>query len=270
MSVKEVYPFTSLSWRTQEIRDKWEPVRQEINRVAHIAEYEMIKEGHRHCDVYSFSAGNFDYEINWVIDHGFYPLTILRSRNYEGFGHRHYHADKIGPDVFIYSVIADTYENAKKFQQASLGEVDHKIIGQLLGYPDCCIDWFLPVWIGQRVADPMFELAVNTPGSEMITPSEVSVKGHPMLNRFARYFGLCVSPFFPHSLTCPDAIKFCNNWYKIMHKHAPYESERLLELLSMPLTWSHNNMIVRVDHPLFKAATNGFDWVEGKKVQWSS
>ena len=266
--MKEVIPFTSLSWRTQAIRDVWEPIRKKIYEATNIAEYEMIKEGKRSCDVYSFTPSNFDNQINWVSENKFVPLTILRSKMYEGFGHRHYGTDQLGPDVFVYSVIADTYENAKKFRDASMGIVDHRVIGQLLGYPECCIDFFLPIWLDKHVMDPLFEIALNTEGHVMLDDDTVEVHGNPLLNRFSRYFGLCVAPFFLHSYKCPEAVKFCQGWYDIMHKHYPYESEKLLELLSMPVTWSHHNMITRIEHPLYKGATNGFDWDIKKVVKW--
>jgi len=265
--MKEVQPFISLSWKNQEVRQKWEPIRQAIYKATYIAEYEMIKRGKRHCDVYTFTPQRFDEQMNWVINNGFVPLTILKSKTYEGFGHRHYPADKMDWDVFAYSVIADTYENAKKFQQASIGNVDHRIIGQLLGYPECCIDFFLPIWLEKRVMDPMWEIAENTEGMKR-TSTEIEVTGNPMLNRMARYFGLQVCPFFTHSYTCKEAIKFNEAWYEIMHDHYPYESEELLKLLAMPMTWSHHNMIIYVEHPLFRGASNGFDWDTKKVVRW--
>lgn len=260
MSQKEVQPFVSIAWKSKAIAQKWEPIRQNINQATHIAEYEMIKRGYRHCDVFSFSPQNFDNQINWVIENGYVPLTILRSESYEGYGHRHYCVDKMDWNVFSYSVIADTLENAKKFQQASLGNVNHKVIGQLLGYPDCCIDFFLPIWLEKHIMDPMWEIAENTETSKKISDNVIEVSGNPMLNRMARYFMLQVCPFFTHSYTCKEAITFSEHWYDIMHEHYPYDSEQLLELLSMPMTWSHHNMIIYVDHPLFTGASNGFNW----------
>lgn len=269
MSFKEVQPFISISWNTQIIRQKWENIRKAIYSANYIAEYEMIKKGKRHCDVYSFSPDRFDEQINWAIDNGFVPLTILRSRVYEGYGHRHYPSETIDKDVFIYSVIADTYENAKKFQQASLGNVDHRTIGQLLGYPDCCIDFFLPVWLEKKIQDPMWEIAENTEDMKKISENEIEVTGSPLLNRMARYFGFQVAPFFTHSYTCKEAIKFSESWFEIMADYYPYESDELIKLLSMPLKWSHNNMMIYVEHPLFRGASNGFDWDIPKTIKWT-
>ena len=268
--VEEIYPFTIMSWNGPKIKRKWQPIQQKIQEAVNFAEYEGVKRGFRHCDVYQLDTDKFDWQIKKVIDDGLFYQPILRSARYHGFGHRHYHVKDLTMDSFIYGVVGDTYENAVKFREAGLGEVDHKLTGQLLGYDGCCIDWFLNVWLKQKIqcADPMYETALNTEGHEFNDDSSVTVSGNPKFNRLIRYFSFQVIPYFTCSYACTNAEKFVDWFYSLMYEYAPDECEMLLEALNMPMTWSLNNLIIYVEHPLFRGAANGYWYPEKRVVHW--
>lgn len=267
-NIQEVYPFTTMSWRSRKIKRKWEPIQREIQQAVYFAEYEGVKRGFRHCDVYQLDPDQFDWQIKRIFDDGLSYQPILRSRIYHGFGHRHYTVDKIDKDTFIYGVVGDTYENAVKFRDASLGDIDHKVIGELLGYPECCVDWFLEVWLKEGCVDPMYETAINTEGHVINDDGSVTVGGNPMYNRLVRYFGFQVIPYFTHSYNCKESQKFIDWFYGLMYEKAPDACEALLELLNMPMTWSLNNLIIYVEHPLFRGAANGYWYPEKRVVHW--
>ncbi|GAI25032.1 unnamed protein product, partial [marine sediment metagenome] len=98
----EVYPFVRLSWRSDEIRREWEPIRSRIYGAKSYAEYNMVKKGLRNCDVYQLDPDKFDRQINRVFLDNLHYLAILRSKTYGGFGHRHYNTDTIDENTFIY------------------------------------------------------------------------------------------------------------------------------------------------------------------------
>lgn len=282
---KEVYPFTTITWNTRKLERLWEPVRQECLRATHITEYEMVKRGLRRCDVYQLDPPNFDEQIKKVVLDGLYYLPILRSQIYHGFGHRHYVTNTLDQNSFVYGCACGSLEDAILFHDAGvidlkrrIGEyeddemnpegIDHKITGELLGYPECCSDWFLDVWLSKGCVDPMYETAENTPNSEMNEDGSVRAYGNPMFNRLIRYFGFQVIPYFTHSYDCEPSKEFAEKWWGIMHEYAPEASEQLLEILNMPMTWTLKNLIIYVEHPYFRAAANGYDFPEVRKVYW--
>jgi hypothetical protein len=268
---REIFPFVNMVWNGSKIREKWAPIRAVLLKELHRAESELIHRGIRNCDVYGFTPHNFDHQINEISERGFVPLTIHRTQSHAGYDHRFYFVDEMAMDTYIYGVVADTYENAKKFRDLHLlpHGTDHRAVGELLGYPDCCMDFFLPVWIDGGVADPIYETAENTEGSEVIAENEINVSGLAALNRISKYFGMQLVPFFTCSFGCEDALKFADEVYDIIHERVPDEAEALMEFLSMPITWNMKNMITYVTHPLFRGSTNGYDWPTKRVVHWT-
>jgi len=264
----EPHPFTQLSWKGLKNKRRWQPIREKLNYAGFFAEYEMVRRGHRQCDIYQLDADQFDWQLKKVMDDSLVIQPILRSRKYSGFGHRHYCTDVIDSDTFIFSVVARSLEDAQTFREANLGDIDHRLIGEMLGYPDCCIDWFLEAWLKDGCIDPLFEAAANTEGSER-DGNTVTVTGHPWFNRFIRYFGFHVIPYFTHNLKCPESEKFAEIFHSLMMEHSPDAVEALDEALTMPVTWTLNNLIIEVDHPLFRGAVNGYYWPEKLTVKWS-
>ena len=281
----EVYPFVKLSWRSHEIQREWEPIRSRIYGAKGYAEYNMVKKGMRNCDVYQLDPDKFDRQINRVTVDGLHYLAILRSKQYGGFGHRHYNTDTIDENTFIYGCVCDTLENATKFHDAGVinlsdrikswspsemnqNGIDHDVTGALLGYPKCDRDFFKNVWLSGGCLDPMFEVAKNTEGAEIVDENTVNVSGYPQLNRLIRYFGFELIPFFPHSFDCVEAEIFGTNFIKVMSEYDKEATEKCHELLSMPMVWTLRNCITYVEHPLFIGSANGYYTEEKKTVRW--
>lgn len=269
----EIFPFSRIIWRTPKIGKEWRPIQQKIKQVEWETEYEMVKRGLRPCNVYQLDPKQFDTQIDQVMNDGLYYLSILRSATYQGFGHRHYPVSEINAEnfenTFVYGVVADTYEHALEFKEAHLAkETDHKTIGRLLGYPECCTEFFCEIWLNAGCVDPMYETALNTDGAELVKRGEVRVWGNPIFNRLIRYWGFQCIPYFAHSYDCKESAKFADVFFGIMKEKAPDECEKLMEVLNMPMTWSVNNLIVEVQHPLFIGVVNGYYWPEKLTMHW--
>ena len=281
----EVYPFVKFSWRSREIQDIWEPLRRRIYNAQYFAEYEMVKRGHRHCDVYDFGPNNMMDRLKRVAKDGLIFIPILISQQYGGYGHRHYVVDKFGDNTFIYGGIARNKEDAVKFHDAGVTDIkqrikswerdemnptgiDHDVTGELLGYPRCDREFFNNTWLKGGCLDPMYEMACNTENSDMLPDNHVKVSGNPLLNRLAKYWGYNIIPFFPHSFDCQEAAKFADTFYGLMKEHDEDAVKACYEVLSMPMTWTLSNCIIEVQHPLFWGAANGYYTKEKKTVEW--
>ena len=280
----EIYPFVKFSYRTKEIQGKWDPLRQRVYSAVNFAEYEMVKRGHRHCDVYDFGPSNVMHRLKKVASDGLIFIPILISQQYGGYGHRHYVTDKFTDDTFIYGGVARNKEDAIKFHDAGVvnlndriktwqpsemnpNGIDHDVTGALLGYPKCDRDFFRDTWLRDGCLDPMYDMAANTEGSDA-DGGVIKVSGDPLLNRLCRYWGYNIIPFFPHSFDCVEAKKFAATFYDLMYEYDSEAVEACLEVLSMPMTWTLSNCIIEVQHPLFWGAANGYNTKEKLTVQW--
>lgn len=315
MSGISVFPFTKMNWRTKAIEEKWEPLRGRIYNCVNFAEYEMVKRGYRKCDVYDFGPQNMMPRLKKPVVDGLFFLPMLISKTYGGYGHRHYVTKDFDKDTFIYGVVSNNLEGAITFHDAGVTDIkerirndygyrvinidgqhtmnltgiDHNITGALLGYPSCDRDFFNKTWLKDGCLDPMFEMAMNTEGCEIIanphsiyesnfmgkhtvevTPIErhVKVSGNPMLNRLARYWGFNIIPFFPHSFDCPKAADFADTFFTLMRERDPEAADACLEVLSMPMKWSMLNAVTILEHPLFFGSANGYYRSEKVVVEW--
>lgn len=281
----EVFPFTKIVWKSPEIQRSWEPLRRRIYGAANYAEYEMVKQGYRVCDVYQLDPDKFDWQIKRVMLDGLVYLPILRSKTYGGYGHRHYHTDIIDKDTFIYGVVAKTLNDAVEFHDAGVVDVrqrikkwkteemnpngiDHDVTGRLLGYPKCCRDFFSETWLRDGCLDPMYEMAENTYNHEKVNTTHIKVEGVAYLNRLIRYWGFNLIPFFPHSFDCPLAKEFAEVWFKLMLEKDEEAANACLEALNMPMMWSMSNCVTTINHPLFYGSANGYYRPEKVIVEW--
>ena len=281
----EVFPFTKMVWRSPSIEKQWEPLRRRIYQAVHYTEYEMVKRGHRACDVYDIGPNNVMSRLKKVGVDGLTFLPMLISKTYGGYGHRHYVTDKFIEGTFIYGCIAKNKEDAVRFHDAgvvNLSErmrewgsdemnpngIDHGVTGELLGYPKCDRDFFNKVWLKGGCLDPMFEMAENTSNVEHVNGNHVKVEGNPLLNRMCRYWGYNIVPHFPHSFDCEESITFAMKWYEIMREYDAEAVQACLEVLSMPMRWSMMNCIIEVEHPLFRGSANGYYRPEKITVEW--
>lgn len=282
----EIYPFLKLSWRSRKIKDEWEPMRTRIYGATSFAEYTSVKRGLRSCDVYQLDPDRFDMQIKRVVLDGLHFLPILRSKTYQGFGHRHYVTNEITADTFIYGVVSNTLDGAIEFHDAGVvnvsdrlkdwspeemnpGGIDHDVTGKLLGYPKNARDLFRDVWLKDGCLDPEYEVALNTKGVD-VKDNIATISGYPQLNRLIRYWGFQLIPYFPHSFDCEESKKFSDWWFELMLEYDAEATQKCLEILRMPMMWSVWNGIIYVEHPLFTGAANGYFPARRKTVKWVS
>ena len=285
LTVVEVFPFTKMSWKSPAIERQWEPLRRRIYQAVHYTEYEMVKRGHRACDVYDIGPSSIMRRLKKVGVDGLTFLPMLISKTYGGYGHRHYVTDKFIEGTFIYGCVARNKEDAIRFHDAGVVNlkdrikqwlpeemnprgIDHEVTGYLLGYPRCDTEFFRSVWLKGGCLDPIYEMALNTEDHTRSVPGVVKVEGSPLLNRMCRYWGYNIVPHFPHSFDCEEAIKFAKKWYEVMREYDSDAVNACLEVLNMPMVWSMVNCVIEVEHPLFRGSANGYYRPEKVTVEW--
>jgi len=264
--MSEIAPFVRFSWKSPEIARKYEPMKTRIERLCHQVEYEAVKRGLRAANVFHMTPQSFDKQIEQITLDGLVFLPILRSKQYQGYSHRHYPVESLDMNSFVYGVVARDVKSALEFREAHKGKTDHMTIGRLLGYPECCVKFFVEKW-SQGILDLTYETAMNTPDC-VVEGQTVIVQGSPFVNTLLRYFGFKICPFFACSFQCDKAIAFGKEWFDIMKELDKQAAEVLLEFLSMRTKWSMRNLIIFVEHPLFAGATIGFE-SPYREVIWS-
>lgn len=255
----DLHPFTKVAWKTKELKEIWAERILRVARAYNNAEYSLVKSGVRPCAVVHIDWYNADTIIEKITTDGLVYLPIRWSKKYQGFSHKHFFTQKGDPESFIYGVLSNSLESAKQFREAELNnKVDHKRIGELLAYPECCINAFNKRW-GDGIIDPLFEAAeVVADKREVINGGTevIYAKSHPYANPFLRYFGIRITSHLPCSIQCKETIEIGEAWIKAMRESDEEAADWAVEILSMPVKWNILKGIAQVETPLFFGITN--------------
>ncbi|MHA1288237.1 MAG: hypothetical protein ACTSPB_12610 [Candidatus Thorarchaeota archaeon] len=261
----EINPTTRIIYWNKELKNLWSERIRKISVAYNTAEFLTFKLGMRRVYVYHVNSERFEdsYELLRDNDLIFYPTN--KSGIYQGFSHKHMPVEK-GKPFTLYGAVAkrDDKKAGEMFVKYSKSNpVNHKGIGKLLGYPECCLKWFAENW-GNPSIDPIYEAALNTKDAEWEvadklhreTTHMVTVNAHPFCNNMLRYFGIRITPHLTHSMQCKETIKWGEKWFKVMKKVDKEAAKWVWELLSMPLTWNCYKGIAIIDTPIFRGVTN--------------
>lgn len=252
----EIAPQTEKLYWNRKLEALWEPKIQRVRKLYNDAELTTMITGMRRVYVHHINSERFDQSYEFLRKNGLVFFQTNKSGIYSGFSHKHLPV-KPGEPFTLYgaAVRVDDQEAGELFTQYSLGDkTDHTGIGDLLGYPECCVEFFNTVWPGTSV-DPMYEAAISTKKAE-VNEDTVTVRTHPYCNNMLRYFGLRITPHLPCSMQCEETIKWGEEWIEVMRQIDDEATNWLIELLSMPLTWNCYKGVAIIDTPIFRGVTN--------------
>ena len=247
----EVEPFSRVIWRWG-VPPKYKIALEASHRAMSWAEYESVVRGYRPCDVVHLYPETWDRELKRFAEDGLYFVPIQRAKPVSGFAHRFY--EPTGGRFMVYGVVSPSLSDAMRFVRAHEGRpCDHETIGILLGYPECCIRFFVENF-PKGILDPVWR--VEHEGED------------PMLNVMLRYFGPRIIPFFPCSYTCRQARRVAEKFYGLLREYDEDLAETILEMLSMPMVWSMYKSVIQVTTPLFTGICNGYWEPQRINVYW--
>lgn len=256
----DVHPFTQFVWRSAEARLKWAGRFKMARSLHDRTEYEMVKRGHRRCATLHIGPRDYDAQIERIAKDGLMWLPITRTKTYSGFAHRHYATDASDPNSTVYGALARTLEDAEAFRTASGhgaqdGKADHANIGDLLGFPKCCCDFFNEVW-PMDYYDPLWQAAVCTDGAERMSETHLKVRGSVFAHQLLRYLGFRITSHLPCSFQCEETVRIGKVWLEVMRDLDRLGTDALLDILRLPLRWRCYRGVAILETEAFIASTN--------------
>jgi hypothetical protein len=226
---------------------------QEIIRYAKLfyeCEYQTAVQGQRRATTAHVSIDNLQETIDRFNRDGMIFTPCRRSGFYQGFAHQHKEV-KPGDPYYWFGAVTRTVEDGLLFKEAE-AKGDHQTMGKLLGYPECCTEYFTenfpvnydPVWLG----------------------CESAPDGNPAVNILLRYFGIRVISHLACSPSCEGSLKQGVERIEIMRGMDREGTDRLLEFLSGPMTWDSYHGIVEIDTDTFIGVTHTFPILDNKRI----
>lgn len=264
----EIEPFTRIAWKTKAGKDIWNDRILRISNTYSNAEYEMLKQGYRKAHTSHIDINNLPQMLEKLDRDDLIFTPVAKSAYYQGFSHKH-RTPKPDEPFYWYGVVTKTYEDGQKFKMSEREKGNHSVIGELLGYPECCRNYFEKVWT-QGYYDPVWQTAEETEGvkvKETETAFIAEIKdGFPESNQTLRYFGVRVVSHFPCSFKCKETKKLSKIWLKVMHQIDREAADWAIELLSAPMEWDSYHGIVKVNTPWFVGITHTYPYVEKNRI----
>lgn len=275
----ELKPFARFNWKTSDSRDMYAEEMDEFPRAKHEAEWLSVKDGRtdRKAAIIHVRDHNRERWIERVGKHDLAYRPIRYSKPYDGFAHKFHPTDKSDPRRITYSVIAQNEDIADKMKEAELerqGQDRHDVIGELLGFPDCCRSFFGDVWVDNYelgLTDPMYEVACNTPSAEEITDrTNVRVaKPEAYTNVLWRYFGWSFITHIPCSFECEESVEIGEARHEIMKENGFADAaEAAYEWMDQPATWDGLKRIATIKNMHVTGTAGTSCYWDKKRVEW--
>ena len=248
--------FTRWIWNSARAREVWEPRIREINRVWGVVEILSVASGARNAALLFPTVEELPLATRRAAEQGLLLLPIVLEGN----------------SPTAYSSSAQEYKpgNPGRYRAVLVrpecagaaldawGKNDERSIGQLLGYPQCCSEFFQKVWVeGQRV-DTTLAMAETTGGD---------TAGPPESNIMLRWLSVRLVPHLPCSFSCIDTVEFAHRLEAVWRSVDGGERALTwaLDMLSWPMEWTALHGIAEIRTPILTISART-DWTPTKAV----
>lgn len=228
--------------------EEWPNKLGQISQLYQETEYQMVKKKFRVAAALQINQDNFQNFLDKINKDGLIFTQIRKVRTGDFYLLQ---PAEPGKPFSWYGCLARTYKDGQEFKEADLKN-DHKVIGQMLGYPDCCIDYFKENF--PKNCDPIW---VNLEGK---------IKGYPECNMLLRYFGVKIVSHFSCSPTCEATKEIGKTWFKVMQTVDKDLANQLYNLLAGSITWNSYHEVAQVETPYFVALSNTSPILEKPRI----
>lgn len=178
--------------------------------------------------------------------------VLLDSReNINDFNNKGYKTSLLNPfPGMIFAYISKDLELAELAKYLENGS-DIRKLGELLGYPGCCIDFFMNNIEEQSKKNNDFVLPSLNNSEGFVFPKE--------LNIAARYFDFNLLPFFPHSFSCDKALKLAKAYLATIINHNPSLAADLARKLNCGVIYTENAGVYLLENPKLNGEYLNYD-----------
>lgn len=153
---------------------------------------------------------------------------------------------------------------------------DDKLQGKLLGYQDCCIDFFTEYYINENMDDLTIYQQLNTDGVLTQPHNDKHLfipitKSHSYLNHIYNSIGIKWIEYMPHSFDCKKSIQKQKKYKKIQKENGfSVQQDWIDEFLSMPYIYQVIDGVGYIKNKLFDLAVESNKKLDGYILEFLS
>jgi uncharacterized protein len=143
--------FTRIIWHSEDARAVWAPRIAKINQVWGEIERQAVVEGVRDACLTFVDPQNLPEVSLWAAVRGLVVLPL--ATNGVASQYSSTSTAVVAGRPFQYRIVLTRPEFAERWAKAWAGELDNKAVGEMLGYPACCREFFEQVWVKDKGVD---------------------------------------------------------------------------------------------------------------------
>jgi hypothetical protein len=139
------------------------------------------------------------------------------------------------PESGLYHIYISKDKSKAIFLKLLESKNDDKAIGQVLGYPECCVDFFMENKEKQQKIQ-----------NDYILPALNNSEGFKFpfyTNHAARYFDITLLSYFPHNFNCKESIIIAKNNLQCIKKYSEDLANKFETMLKSPILYTENKGI---------------------------
>ncbi|MHA2065248.1 MAG: hypothetical protein ACXABY_12800 [Candidatus Thorarchaeota archaeon] len=247
--------FTRITYHSLEAREFWGKLITIANMVTNEAELRAVAEGLRRCATLHIPNVDGDKVYKQLAHYGLKWERMKKIGSGSGFSHKAHPPPGETDHYYWFTVAGKNEEDIEQFVLAEKNG-NHVMMGDELGFSQCCIDHFSRVW--PKYCDPIYQQAQATENAYLVeyppteAPTVVArVVGHPYCNAALRYMGTRVWFHLPCKFDCEHTIERGKEWLDVVRDIEPPAVAALEHLLSLPMSWDVNHGYAKIITPAF-------------------
>lgn len=256
-------PFSNLVFCNKGDGVFWKKRIELIKDVISLVELSLVIKKYRKAATVTVSKNNLEKEIGKIKESGliFTPIKWVKKPQ----NHHHHYFQKIDsgePDSLCYGVITRSTQDADTFKKASEGKCQHDTIGELLGFPKCCRQFFAMARFSGLI-DPTWQQALNSGGKikkefvdSKLVGYSTTVRSYPECVSIYRSWGIHYSYHIPCCFTCKSTLDLNKTWIHELNRVNKKIAADLHTIFSKPVTWCALKGVAIVYSPFFKGITD--------------
>lgn len=236
--------FTRIIWVSSHAKEVWQPRLSRISKSFSQIEFESVLQSKRSAYLYSIDGQRF-IETQIEIDSQFDNLSLIpldKITKTNSYSNTQQRVDDQTEDYNVRCVLIET-KYKKQFAEAwKTG--NNSIIGKLLGYPQCCIDFFENYWVKEKFLDTTYPMSING----TIGPKECNI--------LWRWTGVRAVSHLPCSFDCTHTYNQAVDNIKFGRQLGfDQEMDWLEQILDWPVQWSALHGIAEIKTPILKISS---------------
>lgn len=259
-------PWTRIAWASDVARSTWEERIKNINAAWARVERWSVVDGARSSCLTFVEPRDLPVVTRWAEKHDLVAMPLARVGISDQYSARS--RELCEGEAWQYRVVITKRPYVKKWYEAweDTGEggkyrgTNNRVIGELLGFPSCCIDFFERVWVDEEWQDttwPMTQLTADNAGDEYKRTIVISETAPIATNILLRWLGVRVVPHLPCHHHCQATVGFAEDLREVAIKRDFARWwDHASEMLSWPVEWSALHGIAEIKTPILKISSN--------------